>query len=120
MSKNSRITLLIIFALLILGVSLVGLIALAFSGFLPPSFHRTIIAFGPAAFLFLAIIFYVKLLEIAKNLKQISQSKEVFYYVICFVFILCAALPLILSPYIWCYEAQIRQIALLPGSCWYN
>lgn len=98
MKKSSRITLLIIFALLILFTGVFTLYVASFSGFSNSSFFsfsRMLEMFGPVTFLVLALFIYIKLILIAKNPGQISREKEIRNYVMCFIFIFLAIFPVV-------------------------
>lgn len=118
MSKYSRIILLTILGIAMIIISLVAILAFMFSGVMGNP--HILLGLSLTIIWVIALISYIRLILIAINNIQTSRGREIRSYIFCVTLIFLVLSPIFFSESLWCLEAQIRHIELLPGHCWYN
>ncbi|MES2471078.1 MAG: hypothetical protein V4526_02500 [Patescibacteria group bacterium] len=115
MSKASRISLLVLFALLFLITGFLAVLSFIFSGF-GDSYVQQL----PPFVLLIAFIFYINLIRSYKKPIPLTKPQEIRSFLFIFILMIISTLPVIAHQPVWCAEALVRGIELLPGKCWYN
>jgi len=118
MKKTSRIIVTVVSFLVFLISLLSSVWIMMWTGFLTESFHRTLLASLPL-FSIVGFILWIYLL-IRFRSSVPNRKAEIIITVIIFVILLLPFVIMASDSLIWCLEAQIKGIELLPGKCWYN
>lgn len=118
MIRISKITIVLLLAIVLCISIASSLMAIFGAGWLTNSFSKTLLTISPI-FTFIGIIFFVKTIIILK--RDLADSRTgIVNTALCYIFLITPFLVTFFHSSIWCIETYIRGIELIPGTCWYN